>query len=513
MSFHIKKELLTAAGLVFSLLLLFSCEGGKISTSLGLTPSAVNIPAAGGSAQVAFTAMAEWTASTAVDWIHLSQEEGESGDILLEITVDPNPSTSPRSSSISVSVESLSLLETVTVSQEASEAARLDISSTSFSYLAEGGSYPLTISTNRDWSASVDQSWVTLSATSGKPGADIIDVSCAANTSFEMRSAIVTVTAGEISKPLVITQRAAEKPEDPKVELSTSSMLFADEGGSSTVIVTSNQQWAASAESDWITLTPQEGVQGATAVVVSAKAYNGEKDRSARVVFTAGSASAALEVVQKAPIPVADDPVLELSTNVLSFSDAAVESSFTIITNRAWRASSSANWLTVSPSSGQAATSQVKIALTANTSEQSRSAIITVTADNLSAVLTVVQSGREPEPDPVLELSTTSLAFSEEGGQSTVIVTADTQWTAQCSESWVNISPKQGQAGNVQVSVTVPANPVTKDRSATIVFTAGKTTARLVVSQRAKGQEGLGGITGDIGDWSDDGDSGFNMNN
>lgn len=513
MCFHLKKELLKAAGMVFSLLLLASCENGKVSTSLGLTPSAVSIPAAGGSAKVAFTAMADWTATTAVDWIHLSKLEGESGDIVLDITVDANTSTSPRSSSISVSVESLNLLETVTVSQEASEAARLDISSTSFSYLASGGSYPLTVSTNRPWSASADQNWVSLSATSGQAGAEIIDISCQPNTSYEMRSAIVTFSAGDVSTALVITQRAADKPEEPQVEISTSSMLFASDGGNSNVVVTANREWTATPSANWLSLTPSQGAAGATAIVVSAQAYEGSEDRSARVEFTAGTAKAVLEVVQKAPIPVTEDPVLDLSTTSLSFTDAAVESVFTVITNRAWRAVSDASWLTLSPASGQPGNAQVKIALSANTTEQSRTGRITVTAENLRAVLTVTQQGKEPEPDPVLELSTSALAFSEEGGQSTVIVTADTPWTAQCGESWVSFTPKQGQAGNSQVSVSIPANTVTSDRSAVIVFTAGNSTARLVISQKAKGQEGLGGITGDIGDWSDGGDAGFSQNN
>ena len=145
----------------------------------------------------------------------------------------------------------------------------------------------------------------------------------------------------------------------------------------------------------------------------------------------------------------------------------------------------------------------------ANTSTEDRTAIITVTAGSLTAQLEITQQGFVPEPDPVVELSTTALAFTHEGGTSQVVVIADTAWTASDNAGWVDFTPKKGEAGTTTVSVTVNANKTTTDRSAVITFTAGKTQVTLNVSQRAQGQVGLGGITGSINGWGDGGSTEF----
>jgi photosystem II stability/assembly factor-like uncharacterized protein len=65
----------------------------------------------------------------------------------------------------------------------------------------------VSVTSNRSWTVSVDQTWITgLSAISGK-GNGYISVSVAPNPGPEARVAVVTITAGAISENFTITQR------------------------------------------------------------------------------------------------------------------------------------------------------------------------------------------------------------------------------------------------------------------------------------------------------------------
>ena len=93
MSFtHFKRFL----GVLVAFLALVSCEAVSVQANLNVTPKTVSAPPEGGSYTVAFTAGVAWETSTSADWIHISPASGESGDITITITVDPNPTTEER---------------------------------------------------------------------------------------------------------------------------------------------------------------------------------------------------------------------------------------------------------------------------------------------------------------------------------------------------------------------------------------------------------------------------------
>lgn len=77
-----------------------------------------------------------------------------------------------------------------------------------FTFTRDGGTQDFTFSCNRDWSVSSSESWIRVSPSSGKAedGGITVNITCDPNTTYDARSATVTVKLAEISESLTITQ-------------------------------------------------------------------------------------------------------------------------------------------------------------------------------------------------------------------------------------------------------------------------------------------------------------------
>lgn len=590
-------------GVLVAFLALVSCEAVSVQANLNVTPKTVSAPPEGGSYTVAFTAGVAWETSTSADWIHISPASGESGDITITITVDPNPTTEPRSAGVQVTAPEHKVTETVAVSQEgkpappaatlslsaesstrpysagsaiitvnsnrdwtaesnadwltvdpssgeagqtqvtmtalenttdqprsaaitfkaedlvktytltqeAQPSASIELSSGTQLFAAQGGEYTMIVNSNRPWTSSNDSQWVSVSPSSGDAGSTMITVKALSNEEYENRNATIEFTAGDAKATLVITQLAAQKDPDAYVRISTEELTFPSDGGSFSVIVSSNQAWVSTPDNNWVSVNPREGIAGISEVVITVDANTAESDRVATIAFTAGSASANLIVFQKAYVPV-EYPMLDISTKAITLPAEASQSSFTIMTNRDWSVSVQADWLHLDQTSGTAGNIPVKISADSNPNEIERTARIVVTSvSGLTVAVTVTQQAKEPEQEPQLELSALSLSFTEEGGSGQVTVISDTPWRATCQANWLSFAPASGNAGTTPVQIAVQPNNTSADRNAEIIFAAGSTTVRFTVNQKAKDQQGMGGITGEVLPWDDGGQTGFHQ--
>lgn len=76
--------------------------------------------------------------------------------------------------------------------------------------------------------------------------------------------------------------------------------------------------------------------------------------------------------------------------------------------------------------------------------------------------------------------------FTSAGGDASITLESTAQWTAAVTDpkvSWVSVSPSSGDAGKVQVKISVSRNDLSADRSATVKFTAGKAMTEVAVKQ------------------------------
>ncbi len=88
---------------------------------------------------------------------------------------------------------------------------------------------------------------------------------------------------------------------------------------------------------------------------------------------------------------------------------------------------------------------------------------------------------------PELTLDAASLEFATSGGEKTVKVTANAEWTVYCEADWIGCKPETGDAGTCAVTVAADRNLTGAERRATLEFRIDdQTIATLEVVQPAK---------------------------
>ena len=156
----------------------------------------------------------------------------------------------------------LSLLSLIAVIPSCQKAPELTITGpTSIELSADGSSGSITFTANRDWRVSSSDSWVTVSPSSGtaSDGTVTVTVRCNANTTYEDRTATVTITMEELSKTVTIRQ-----PANLGIVLPT--QAFDLQSGAKTIDVTvqANVDYSVDISANWIKQTGTKALSSKT---------------------------------------------------------------------------------------------------------------------------------------------------------------------------------------------------------------------------------------------------------
>lgn len=154
----------------------------------------------------------------------------------------------------------------------------LSVSSRAVSFTADAGEQTVTITSNSSWTAASTASWFTVSPTSGS-GDGSFKIAVGANDGFEVRSADVTVTAGDKTQTVKVSQLA----QTPSLDVSPASFDVEHPGlKDAELTITSNAPWTLTIPSDcdWITADKTEGT-GTTVVKLTVLANVLRETRSA----------------------------------------------------------------------------------------------------------------------------------------------------------------------------------------------------------------------------------------
>ena len=187
------------------------------------------------------------------------------------------------------------------------------------------------------------------------------------------------------------------KPDPDKATISTSSLTAEAKGGTLTLSFTTNKAWKASSDQTWCKLDKASGNSGNSTITLTVEANPNEQERTAKITVTAGTVSATATVKQAKKEAEDPDKVTINDTNVTT--DAAGKTvTITFNANKAWTASSDQSWCTLDKASGEAGTA---ISLTAtvseNTTDQDRTAKITVKVGTATAIATIKQAKKKAE--------------------------------------------------------------------------------------------------------------------
>lgn len=113
------------------------------------------------------------------------------------------------------------------------------------------------------------------------------------------------------------------------------------------------------------------------------------------------------------------------------------------------------------------------------------SAAMLVSCDKLEVIIRGENSN-----NPQIEMHTSEVLFTTDGGNNTISFTTNESWTAQVinsrADNWCEIYPTSGSAGDVTICVITTPNDTPDDRTASIVIKAGTVSKTVTVSQKQK---------------------------
>jgi YD repeat-containing protein len=313
-------------------------------------------------------------------------------------------------------------------------------------------------------------------------------------TAVSAGTATITVTtnAGNQTATCLVTVHPG-----PSLSVSPSALNFPANGGQQTVSITASVGWTVSSSATWASVADLNGdgvinnldVSGSNTLTIHVTAHTSTASRNAVVTFTGGGLTQTVSITQDAATPAA---TLSVSPSALSFAANGGQQTVSITSNVHWTASSSAPWLTVSPSSGSN-NGTFTVSASTHSGSSARTATVTVSGTGVSSrTVAVTQAAPESPttptptpPTPVLptsvSLNTTALKLSPgETGQLSATVLPAT--ATDRSVSWAS--------NNSRVATVTTGGLVTAIATGTAVITvrtqSGGLTATCTVTVEAQ---------------------------
>jgi hypothetical protein len=447
----------------------------KIIEGAGFSvPTTVSMLAAAGTNTFYVNSNITCSFSCDANWLTLDKST-ITGNGTVTLTAEENPTLTARTANITVSGQGVTS-KTVTITQAAS-LPKLSVAESAASLGNFAGSTAtINVSSNTSWSASVNNTWLTISPSSAT-GNGIISVTAEANTSITPRTATVTISAtGTASKLITITQAAG----NPTLTLSASSGTIGSFSDSrSSVKVKCNTTWTATNNAAWLTLS-NTSYTGDNTIIFTATANPEITTRTATITISAtGTTPQTYTLTQDA-----GQPVVTITNKTVSVGSTANSSiNVSIASNTQWNTSGYANWLSVTPST---ATGNGTITLTAqaNPATETRTTYVLVNASGTSTqTITVTQAASSPS----LSISSTTISLAKEANsQAAISISSNTSWSSTNNGTWLSVSPGIGK-GNAQVTFIAKANPTISPREATVIFTATGTAPQVITVTQSAG--------------------------
>jgi hypothetical protein len=359
---------------------------GSSCTSFTLSTTSASATVNGGNATVTLLGVpagctsGSWAATGNGSWLTVSSTGG-TGPSTVTVSWTGNNSPSGRSGTATIAGNAFVVTQAGTSSATCSS---FTLSHTSASATVNGDNWTLTLlgapagCTGGTWTASVNASWLTLSATSGS-GPSTVTVFWTGNSNPSGRSATATIAGNAF----VVSQAGTSSATCTSFMLSSTSAAATVNGGNQAVTLTgapagcAGGTWTASVNVPWLTLSASSG-SGPSTVTVFWTGNNNPSGRSGTATI-AGSAF----VVNQAGTSATSCTSFTLSSSSASGTVNASNVTVTLLgapagcTGGSWVATGNGSWITVWPTSGTGP-STVTVYWIGNNNPQGRSSSATI---------------------------------------------------------------------------------------------------------------------------------------
>ncbi|MEE0431009.1 MAG: BACON domain-containing protein [Bacteroidales bacterium] len=176
----------------------------------------------------------------------------------------------------------------------------------------------------------------------------------------------------------------------------------------------------------------------------------------------------------------------DIVTSGISVESAEQSITLSFSTNVAWSATVSADWLTISPSSGEAGKNSVKVEVEENRTGQPRSATITISdKESMQKVSVTI---RQEALKASLTVSPESLEFSANKGEEMLNVTSNTDWVITKDAEWITLDSDKGK-GLATIAAGVTENTSLTSRTGIITVSTSDGSVKKTVSVRQSGAD------------------------
>ena len=168
-----------------------------------------------------------------------------------------------------------------------------------------------------------------------------------------------------------------------------------------------------------------------------------------------------------------------LSDKSFNYSYRGESKYLSITINQSWKATCSANWVTLKDAEGKNS-GKVTIVAEANPSDKSRTATVVISHGGKSEYVSITQEG-----SPSLKLSKNKVDFdaTPSYGQ-TITITCNRKWYASSDQDWLTVSPTYYD-GDGDLTLKATSNPTMDIRYATVTVTYEGGTETIDVTQAA----------------------------
>lgn len=276
------------------------------------------------------------------------------------------------------------------------------------------------VSSTTPWTLSLSSGadWLEVTPASSASSALVADVTVTAkaNTSFEDRSATLTLRGENIATTKVITIKQARAG---KLFVTPMVKDYSTVGGPLTFTIQTNLPWEVRSSEGWITFNRENGEPdplGRTLSIIATAAPSEVLERTATITVTAGDDEESFDVVQKG--------IFTIVEPAGSFESAGGDLTFTLKTDLPWTVTPDKDWISFNPAEGVGDGSSQVITATATANDGAlRTATVTVTAGGVARTIEMSQKGFDFEI-----LAPESNVFPDHGGEILLTVKASMAW-------------------------------------------------------------------------------------
>lgn len=263
---------------MLSFLLFTSCSEETIKPMFYVNNTEISFGTDGGEKRIVLASNQDWSATVSDEWVTVTPQSGGSKRDTLVFTAEKN-SSEKRTATVSLTPKEGEII-TISISQDEFNAQfGVDVSEVDF--MAEGGERSINLTSNVEWSLSLDADWLTASPSSGREGTEIIIVAKQNENIGDPRVGKLTITPS-IGDPIIISITQSGAAQEFSVD--TTELSFIQEGEGKVVDLIANLSWKATSNADWISISPASGTGNSTIALIADKNIGAR--RVATVVIT-----------------------------------------------------------------------------------------------------------------------------------------------------------------------------------------------------------------------------------